>query len=1076
MMRRIVNTSLRFRVLVVAAAAAVMFLGLTQLRHAPADIYPEFAPPYIEVQTEALGLSASEVEQLITVPLEADLLNGVAWVQDIRSESVPGLSSITMVFEPGTSLYRARQAVQERLAQAHALPNVSKPPQMLQPVSSTSRTMMIGLSSSKLSLIEISQLARWTIKPRLMGVEGVANVSTFGQRERQLQVLVDPQRLHDNGIELQQVVETAGNALWVSPLSYLEASTPGTGGFIESPRQRLGVRHISPIESADDLSQVAIVGNGGLRLGDVATVVEDHQPLIGDALVNNGPGLMLVVEKLRGSNTVDVTEGVEDALAALRPALKDLKIDTSIYQPADYIKVAKDNTSKAGLAGLALAIVLLAFAFYHWRLAFVSVAAILVSLTAAGVVLYLRGATFNSMTIAGLAIALGAIIDDAITGTERVARRLRQGGPGSGVSPEGKDQSVVTTIVEATLEARSPLTYATLFVLLPVVPVFFMGDLFGAFGKPLAVSYGLALLASMATALLLTPALSLLLFPRSGLAGRESALAAGLVRRYEGLLVRLVAVPKRAFVAVAVIAVIGLAGLSQLRQSRLPALAERDFLVELEAAPGTSLQKMSGITSEVTTELRDIPGVRNVASHTDRAVTGDQVVGVNSSKVWVSIDNGADYAKTVAAVKKVVAAQPGLDRDVLSYQQARLKDSRDGVDSPVVVRVYGNERQILADKAKEVGAELKKIDGIKDLRVELPVEEPSLEVEVDLDKAKGYGIKPGDVRRAAAILLSGIDVGQLFYDQKVFDVVVWGTPETRQNPDDVRNLLIDTPTGTQVRLSDVADVRIVNSPDVIEREGVFQRIDVTANVSGRAREAVADDVRKTIEAIDFPLEYRAELLGGYAEKKAAHTRLLWLGAFAALAMLLLLQASFGSWTLGTVFFLTLPVALAGGVVAALVDGGTVTIGAAVGLLTVLGVAARNGILLIKRYQHLERREDVPLSSALVLQGARERLVPTLMTAGVTAAVFAPFAVLGSRAGYEILHPMAIVVLGGLASATLVTVLVLPVLYLNFASVRSETEVDLRLFEEELLSMDRGGAVASAAPPSESPVPGNGIRV
>jgi CzcA family heavy metal efflux pump len=1067
MMRRIVNTSLRFRVLVVAAAAAVMFLGLTQLRHAPTDIYPEFAPPYIEVQTEALGLSASEVEQLITVPLEADLLNGVAWVQDIRSESVPGLSSITMVFEPGTSLFRARQAVQERLAQAHALPNVSKPPQMLQPVSSTSRTMMIGLSSSKLSLIEISQLARWTIKPRLMGVEGVANVSTFGQRERQLQVLVDPKRLHDNGIELQQVVETAGNALWVSPLSYLEASSPGTGGFIESPRQRLGVRHISPIESADDLSQVALEGNGGLRLGDVATVVEDHQPLIGDALVNDGPGLMLVVEKLRGANTVDVTEGVEDALAALRPALKDLKIDASVYRPADYIKLAKDNTAKAALAGLALGILLLAFAFYHWRLALVSVATILVSLTAAGVVLYLRGATFNSMTVAGLAIALGAIIDDAITGTERVARRLRQ---------VGGSQPVVTSIVEATLEARGPLTYATLFVLLPVVPVFFMGDLFGAFGKPLAVSYGLALLASMVTAMLLTPALSLILFSRSGLAGRESALAAGLVRRYEGLLVRLVAVPKRAFVAVAVIAVIGLAGLSQLRQSRLPALAERDFLVELEAAPGTSLQKMNGITSEVTTELRDIPGVRNVASHTGRAVTGDQVVGVNSSKVWVSLDAGADYGKTVAAVKKVVAAQPGLDRDVLSYQQARLKDSRDGIDSPVVVRVYGNERQTLADKAKEVGTELSKIDGIKDLRVELPVEEPSLEVEVDLDKAKGYGIKPGDVRRAAAILLSGIDVGQLFYDQKVFDVVVWGTPETRQNPDDVRNLLIDTPTGNQVRLSDVADVRIVNSPDVIEREGVFQRIDVTANVSGRAREAVADDVRKTIEAIDFPLEYRAELLGGYAEKKAAHTRLLWLGAFAALAMLLLLQASFGSWTLGTVFFLTVPVALAGGVVAALVNGGTVTIGAAVGLLTVLGVAARNGIMLIKRYQHLERREDVPLSSALVLQGARERLVPTLMTAAVTAVAFAPFAVLGSKAGYEILHPMAIVVLGGLVTATLVNVLVLPVLYLNFASVRSDTEVDLRLFEEELLSMDRGGALAATAPPPETTVPGNGIRV
>ncbi len=819
MMRRLINTSLRFRVLVVAAAAGVLGFGMTQLPHAPADIYPEFAPPYIEVQTEALGLSASEVEQLITVPLEADLLNGVAWVEDIRSESVPGLSSITMVFEPGTSLYRARQAVQERLAQAHALPNVSKPPQMLQPVSSTSRTMMIGLSSNKLSLIEISQLARWTIKPRLMGVEGVANVSTFGQRERELQVQVDPKRLNENGVDLQQVVETAGNALWVSPLSYLEASSPGTGGFIESPRQRLGVRHISPIESAEDLAQVAIVDKGSLRLGDVAQVVENHQPLIGDALVNNGPGLMLVVEKLRGANTVDVTDGVQAALAALKPGLRDLKVDTSVYRPADYIHKSSNNLSTAALAGLGLLIVLLGFAFYQWRTALISVVTILVSLTAAASVLYLRGATFNSMTLAGLAIALGAIIDDAITGTERVARRLRESGP---------EKSVVATILEASMEVRSPLAYATLFLLLPVVPVFFMGDLFGAFGRPLAVSYALALGVSMVTALMLTPALSVLLFARSADAGRESALMSGMVRRYEGLLGRLVAVPKRAFIVVGLIALVGLGGLSQLRQSQLPALQERDFLVELEAAPGTSLQKMNGIASDVTGELRALPGVRNVASHTGRAVTGDQVVGVNSAKVWVSLDADADYGKTVAAVKRVSGSHPGLDVDVSSYQQARLKEAKEGADSPIVVRVYGNERVALADKAKEVGQELRKIDGINKLHVELPVEEPSLEVEVDLNRAKESGIKPGDVRRAAAILLSGINVGQLFYDQKVFDVVVWGTPETRQNPGDVRDLLIDTPSGRQVRLSDVADVRLVNSPDVIEREGVFQRIDVTA--------------------------------------------------------------------------------------------------------------------------------------------------------------------------------------------------------------------------------------------------------
>ncbi|MGH9267703.1 MAG: efflux RND transporter permease subunit, partial [Acidimicrobiales bacterium] len=778
---------------------------------------------------------------LITVPLEADLLNGVAFLKNIRSESVPGLSSISLVFQSGTPLYRARQLVQERLAQAAvALPSVSKPPQMLQPVSSASRTMMIGLSSTTLSLIDVSQLARWTIKPRLMGVEGVANVSSFGHRERQLQVLVDPKRLNDNGVDLLQVVETTGNALWVSPLTFLEASTPGTGGFIETPSQRLGIQHVSPIVGAGDLAQVAIEGKPGLRLGDVAQVVEDHQPLIGDALVNNGPGILLVVEKLPNANTVDVTKGVEAALDTLRAGLKGLDIDTDLFRPADYIKTAKGNVGKALLAGLALVILLLGFAFYHWRLALISVATILVSLTAAGLVLYVRGATFHSMVLAGLALALGAVVDDAITGTERVARRLREAG----------DKPVTSSVLEATLEVRATMIYALLFVLLPVVPVFFMGDLFGAFGRPLAISYALALGTSMVTALVLTPALSLLLCSKKPSPAGESKLVSRLQGRYDGLLARLIRTPRPALLSVGVLALVGLAALPQLRRSELPALKERDFLIELEAAPGTSLERMRQINSEITSELRSIPGVRKIGSHAGRAVTGDKVVNVSSSDLWVSLDPGADYGKTVAGLKKVVAGHTDLDRDVLTYTQARLKDVKSGADEAIVVGVYGSEQKILAGMAKEVGDRLARIDGIKNLLVDLPVEEPTLEVEVDLERAKQFGVKPGDVRRAAAFLLSGVEVGQLFYDQKVFEVVVWGAPETRQNENDVRTLLIDTPGGGQVRLEQVADVRRVNTPDVIEREGAFRRIDVSATVAGRARGAVAADVKRTIQAMD----------------------------------------------------------------------------------------------------------------------------------------------------------------------------------------------------------------------------------
>ena len=362
----VVQSVLRARFLVIAIAAAIMVFGVSRLHNMPVDLYPEFSPPYVQVQTEALGLSAEEVEGLITIPLEADLLNGVSWVQTISSESLPGLSTITLVFEPGTDLMDARQLVAERLTQVGGLPQVSKPPVMLQPLSSTSRVMQIGLSATDLSLIQMSVLARWTIVPRLMGVPGVANVSIWGQRERQLQVQVDPERLRAEDLSLQQIIETTGNAMWVSPLTFLNASTPGTGGFIDTPNQRLGIRHELPISSASELAEVIIDGTQ-LRLGDVGDVVEDHQLLIGDAIVNDEPGLLLVVEKFPWANTMEVTGGVEAALDALRPGLAGMELDPEIFRPATFIEMSHGNLTTALLIGAVLAVLVLGALLFEWR-------------------------------------------------------------------------------------------------------------------------------------------------------------------------------------------------------------------------------------------------------------------------------------------------------------------------------------------------------------------------------------------------------------------------------------------------------------------------------------------------------------------------------------------------------------------------------------------------------------------------------------------------------------------------------------------------------------------------------------
>jgi CzcA family heavy metal efflux pump len=1025
MMRWIIGSSLKFRLLVIGLAAATMVLGIMQLRNAHVDALPEFTPPYVEIQTEALGLSAVEVEQLITVPLEADLLNGVPWLETIRSKSVPGMSSILLIFQRGTNLLRARQLVQERLTQAHALPNVSQPPTMLQPLSSASRFMIIGLSSKNLSLIEQSVLARWTIRPRLMGVPGVANVYTFGQRERQLQVQVNPAQLKDKNVSLLQIIKTAGNAMWVSPLTFLDASTPGTGGFIESAQQRLGIRHVSPIVTAADLAKVPVEGSA-LRLGDVAKVVEDHQPLIGDAVTSGATGLLLVVEKFPRANTLEVTRGVEAALDELRPGLAGLEMDSSVFRLATYIELASRNLALTLLIGFVLLALVLGALFSSWRTAVISLVVIPLSVVAAGLMLLVSGATINMMVLAGLAIAVGVIVDDAIVDVEHIAQRLRQ---------HREDRSAKSTavmILEGSLMVRRTIWYSTLIIALALLPVFFMRGPSGAFVLPLALSYGLAIAASMLVALIVTPALCLVVLRNAPVDRRESPLVRWLHRGYDRVSSRALRSPRPALLTAVALALVGLACLPLLRQSLLPAFKEPDLVIHWNGPPGTSRQEMDRIVARASDELRSVPGVRDVGAHVGRAVLSDQVGGTNDSELWVSVSPTADYDATAAAIQRVVNGYPGLEHKTSTYLSERTNAVLKGPDKPITVRVYGQDFGLLRSKANEVAKMLSEINGVVGARVEQQSHEPTLEIEVNLAAAQRYGIKPGDVRRSAATLMSGITVGSLFEAQKIFDVVVWGAPEIRQSLTSIRDLLIDTPDGGHVRLGDVADVRIAPSPNVITHDAVSRSLDVTADVRGRSLGAVTRDVAEGIKTITFPLEYRAELVGDYAVHQATQQRMVGIIVAAAIGILVLLQAAFGSWRLALMSFVTLPLALSGGVVAALLDGGIVSLGSLVGFFTILGIAVRNGIMLISHYQHLERHEGEAFGPALVLRGIRDRLVPIIMTTVATALVMLPFALV-DLPGTEIVHPMAVVVLGGLVTSTLLNLFVVPALYVRFGS-------------------------------------------
>jgi Cu/Ag efflux pump CusA len=662
----------------------------------------------------------------------------------------------------------------------------------------------------------------------------------------------------------------------------------------------------------------------------------------------------------------------------------------------------------------------------------ISFVAILMSLLAAGLVLYARGATMNMMILAGLMIALGAVVDDAIIGVENTVRRLRQH------RREGSSQSAARIILEASAEVRGPVVFATLIIVLAVLPIFFMEGVSGSFFQPLALSYGLAVLASMFVALTLTPALCVILLANAPIAPGEPPLIRWLQRGCDRALASTIRRPHLALVGLVGVALAGLAVLPFFGWSLLPNLKERDLLVRLHGAPGTSQPEMSRIAARISSELRPIPGVHNVGAHIGRAVLGDQVVGANSGELWISIDPAADYDATAAAIRDVVYGYPGLHGEIQAYLNERSSEAVAGTGDPIVVRLYGEEFEVLRSRAEEVRQALSGIDGIVESYVKLPVQEPTLEVEVNLAAAQHYGVKPGDVRRAAATILSGVQVGSLFEEQKVFDVVVWSTPKHRHSLDDIRGVLVDTPDGGYVRLGDVAQVRVVPTANVIQREAVSRFVDIGAKVRGRDRASVAADVERRLAQVHFPMEYHAQVLGAFAEQQAARSRMLVLAGTALIGILFLLQAAFGSWRLAALSLVILPSALLGSVLAA---GGVLSLGAIAGFLTVLGIAARNGITLIKHYHHLERHEGEAFGPELIRRGTRERLAPIVTTALATGMVLLPFALRGNIAGLEIAHPMAVVTLGGLVSSTLLTLFGVPALYLVFGATR---ESDLEL--------------------------------
>ena len=1023
MMKWFVETSLRLRVTIAFLTIILLIIGYKVVSNSYFDVFPEFAPPLVEVQTEAPGLSTAQVETLVSLPIE-NALNGVSWLKKIRSKSVLGLSSVTVYFDEDVNIMEARQLVQERITTvSDKLPSVAHAPVLLSPLSSTSRILKIGISSEKLNQTEMTTIAKWTIRPRLMAITGVANVAIWGQRDRQIQVLVDPERLNANNVTVDDIVTATGKAVAV-----------GGGGYLDTPNQRLAVSHIPDVKSPADLMDVPVTFKDGtpIELGDITEITEGNPQPIGDAIINDGPGLLLIVEKQPWGNTLEITNKIEEALDALRPGLTDLIIDSRIFRPATFIEMSLHNLNKALLIGCILVIIVLAFFLNHWRTALISALAIPTSLIIAVILLNYQGGTLNTMVLAGLIIALGELVDDAIIDVENIMRRLRLN------REAGSPVSAFTVVLNASLEVRSAVVYGSIIIVLVLMPVFFLEGLSGSFFKPLALSYIYAILASLLVALTITPALSLILLPRAS-ERKESSLMRGMKDAYERLLRQIINFPKTLFITSGAVLLAAILILPFLGEEFLPNFKEYDFLMHWLEKTGTSIEAMDRITIRVSKELRAIPGVRNFGSHIGRAEVADEVVGPNFTELWISLDPKVDYKTTVAKIQEVVDGYPGLYRDLLTYLRERIKEVLTGASATIVIRVYGDNLDIIRSKASEVHDAIADVEGVVDLKVTPLNLVPQIEVHVKPEKASKFGLTSGDIVRNVNLMIKGEKVGEFYEDQSIFDVAVWSVPKVRSDISAIMSMKINTPSGGLVPLREVADVQINPTPNQIVRESASRYTEVTCNVRDRDLGSVAKDIEQRLGGIKFDRGYHAEVLGEYLEKQQASNMIMSLSVLSLIGIFLILYSDFRSFKLSSIVMIGLPFALVGGVVLVFFTGRILSLGSLIGFVTVLGIAARNSIMLITHYRHLQQKEDMDFGLELIIRGAKERLSPILMTTLTAALALMPIIITGNKPGQEIEHPMALVIVGGLITSALLNLLVIPAVYWKFGRVAERDE-------------------------------------
>ena len=1028
MLNAIIRFSLRFRGVIYALAVITAGYGLYSLTRAKLDVFPEFAPPMSIVQTEAPGLTSEQVETLVTQPIENGL-GGMVGLQSMRSRSMQGLSAITLVFDEHANVMQIRQLVSERVsALAASLPTGVMPPKLLPLTTTTSVVRTIGLTSKQHSPMELYDIAQWTVRPQLLSVPGVADAIVFGGQIRQLQIQVDPAKLMRYGLTMQDVLAAA------------RVSTGVRGaGFIENDNQRIAVNADGQITAPGKLAAIVVHWSNGaaVRLGDVATVTWASAPAVGAASVMGQPGVMLVMESQYGANTMAVTKGIEKTLSTLKPVLDEQGVDVNadVFRPANFIDASIGHLRMALIVGAVLVIAVLFLFLLNARTAVISAVAIPLSLLVAIIVLTSSGVSLNTMTLGGLAIALGEVVDDAIIDVENIYRRLREN---RGLT---KPLPAFRVVLRASLEVRSAVVFATFIVMLIFLPVLTLSGVAGKLFAPLGIAYMLAVLASLCVALTLTPAMALALLVRGPLPEHEPRLIARLKARYVALLMRIEQRVMTVTVAVALLCVAALASLPFMSGNFIPELREGHYIVHMGLAPGTSLAESMRIGTQVSQALMRVPGVRLVAQRAGRANDVVDPVGVQLSEFEVDLDpmSASGQSWALYRIKQALARFPGLTTSVNTFLVERIDETISGVTAPVVVNVFGDNLDVIDRKAQEIARVLGSIRGAASVRVESPPGIPELDVRLRLDQLNRWGFRPVEVLDAIQSAYQGTAVSQIHQGSRTYDVVAELAPRERATLADVGALTLRNPDGLAVPLRDLATIRQVSGRYQITHDGGRRMQTVSVNLGRRAVSGFVKEAQARVNReVSMPAGTYAAFSGENKARAQSQHDLLVYGAMSLIGIALLLFLALRSRRGVLLVMANLPFALVGGVLGVVLTGANLSLGSMVGFVTLFGISLRNSIMLISHYERLVHVDELPWNTDTAVRGASERLVPILMTALVTALALLPLAVTSGAAGNEIEGPMAIVILGGLITSTALNLIVLPTLALRYGRFERDT--------------------------------------